>query len=56
MKSGYRGEEQEMKKREKLENILKDIPCLYEDYQNNVVKRYSLLGRQDMLPYELKGV
>jgi len=43
-----------MTKREKLENILKEIPCLYEDYQNNVVKRYSFFGRQDMLPDELK--
>ena len=43
-----------MTKRERLETILKEIPCLYEDYQNNEVKRYSLFGSQDMTPDELK--
>jgi len=40
-------------KKEKLEKLLQEIPCLYEDYQQGIIKRYSLFGKYDLLPEEL---
>lgn len=42
-----------MTKKERLERLLKEIPCLYEDYQQGVIKRYSPFGKYDLLPEEL---
>ena len=43
----------DLTKKEKLEKLLQEIPCLYEDYQQGIIKRYSLFGKYDLLPEEL---
>lgn len=42
-----------MTKKERLEKLLQEIPCLYKDYQQGTVRRYSPFGRYDLSPEEL---
>lgn len=42
-----------MTKKEKLENLLKEIPCLYTDYKNGEVYRYSPSGKYKLEKEEL---
>lgn len=43
-----------MTKKEKLEKLLQEIPCLYEDYSKSEVKRYTPFGKYDLTPEELR--
>ena len=37
-----------MTKKEKLERLLYEIPCLYEDYTEGEVKRYTPFGKYNL--------
>jgi hypothetical protein len=43
-----------MTKKEKLERLLYEIPCLYEDYNKGEVKRYTPFGKYNLMPGELE--
>ncbi len=42
-----------MTKKERLEKLLQEIPCLYQDYCNNEVKMYTPFGKYDLMHEEL---
>lgn len=43
-----------MTKKEKLEKLLQEIPCLYEDYIKGEVNRYTPFGKYELMPEELR--
>lgn len=42
-----------MTKKEKLEKLLKEVPFLFDDYQNGIVRKYTPFGIQNLTEEEL---